>query len=88
MSEVRKANTVMGLLLLVVVLASCASMMLSPDASQQEKLAAMCRDAQFGYTLSIAMLDKQLTASESQYWQAYKVAAIVSLQQYCMGGIP
>jgi hypothetical protein len=65
----------------IIVLAIVALVSLTGCASDK---AAMCKNAQFGYTLSVAMLDKPMTEQAAAYWAAYKVGAQLALQTYCM----
>ena len=54
------------------------------NATAATKKAALCSDAQMGYTMSMAMLDnKSMTQAESVYWNAYKVGASLALTIYC-----
>lgn len=66
---------ILVILALALALAGCAT-----------DKATNCRNAQFGYTLSVAMLEQVATMSPqlAAYWAAYKVGAQLALQTYCL----
>lgn len=66
-----------------LVLAGCATMSLTDTATQAEKAAAICKDAQTAYILSVAMLDQTLPPDASTYWNAYKAGAQAAISAYC-----
>lgn len=68
---------------LSLMLASCATMALTDTATQAEKAAAICKDAQTAYILSVAMLDQTLPLDALTYWNAYKAGAQAAISAYC-----
>jgi hypothetical protein len=74
------------LILLLTTLISCSTLRLPKDATPAEKRAALCADAQMGYSLSLAMLENlNPNAAENNYWLAYKMGAAAALKLYCPG---
>ena len=61
----------------ITLVPSCSTIPISKDT--------LCKDAQMGYSLSLAMLDTALTAEGNVYWLAYKVGAGMAIQTYCGG---
>jgi hypothetical protein len=57
--------------------------LISVSACATDK-ATLCQNAQFGFTLSLAMLDKPLTEQANVYWTAYKAGAQLALETYCV----
>jgi hypothetical protein len=58
-------------------------MALGPEATQAERRAAQCKDAQTAYLLSVAMLEGLIPPPNKAYWEAYKAGAMIGLQTYC-----
>jgi hypothetical protein len=64
----------------------CATATLPQGSTPDQVNAAMCADAQMGYAVSSAWLEtvKNPNAAENNYWTAYRAAAAVALQTYCL----
>jgi hypothetical protein len=70
-------------LAILTMLTGCATMALSPEATQADKRVAQCKDAQTAYLLSVAMLEGLIPPPNKAYWEAYKAGAMIGLQAYC-----
>lgn len=75
-------------IVMLLVALGCASTQLPDDASQVEKRAAACLDAQAALAMADAALsnpeivDRQTVA----YWSAFRAGAVVGISAYC--GVP
>lgn len=72
------------LAVLALTLMSCASMGLPPDATQAEKNAARCKDAQLGLAIVTVALAEPQTADGKAYWDKYLTGVQVAIKAYCM----
>ncbi len=71
------------LVLCCIILAACATATLPSNATEAEKQAALCKDAQFGVNLATVALEKQLSTSEKAYWDSYLAGARLAFDTYC-----
>jgi PBP1b-binding outer membrane lipoprotein LpoB len=76
-------KTVVAIFVVMILVAGCSTLTLSPEATQAEKRLAQCRDAQTAYLLSVAMLESIVPPPAKVYWEAYKAGAMIGLQAYC-----
>jgi heme/copper-type cytochrome/quinol oxidase subunit 3 len=72
-----------AILATLILITGCATMGLTPAATQAEKRAAMCTDAQTAYLMSVAFLDQIAVGQAADYWKAYKSGAMIGIQAYC-----
>jgi hypothetical protein len=79
----RAIATLMLLAFVAAALTGCSTTQLPAGATAAEKRAALCSDAQMGYTLSTSMIESATTVEANKYWQLYKVGAAMALQTYC-----
>ena len=74
-------------MLILACMAGCStlSVLTSDNATQAEKQAALCDDAQLGVALADVMLGEGQTGAAAEYWQAYRSGAVLALKMYCVG---
>jgi hypothetical protein len=90
MGKLRKSGislAVMAVTALVVSLGlmGCSTANLPASATPEETNAALCKDAQLGFTIvEIALAKPNMTEAEKLYWAKYKAAVAMAVTNYCM----
>ncbi|MFA5378186.1 MAG: hypothetical protein WC455_20705 [Dehalococcoidia bacterium] len=77
----------LAIIMIVLLLAGCATLSLDDNATSAEKKAALCLDAQSGLAMADAALAAVPAVGASEYvlyWNAFRAGALIGINSYCV----